>query len=414
MSEIKIILKNEKRTDGKQVLYLRSPFFADTGYIKLNLKFIADHNTSIAIHREDFDSDAEKVLKSEPQFIFYNALISKAKGRANEIIFKYQALNKKITKNIFKNEFIFGTPASDDSFIDFVEKKIKERRYDTKSNLKLTDSSLKQHFAFLSILKRFRNDLKFSHLNEDLIFEFKQFLQNSKNKYKRKYKKSSINNLIRKFKQYVSQAFREGFIVQNPLINLKLMEKEDIKIIALNSNEIKDIISVYYSNEITNCQKDVLKQYLFSCFTGLRLSDIKQLKKNNLEDNQLKFTAKKNKKQIEIPLSKFAIEIIENNFYKEPGDYLFVNHGHNKYYNFPLRKIIAQFTEIDKPITFHTGRKTFATNYLNQNPEDYVTLSDYLGDTLEQTLKTYAKIVTKTKEQRIKFLDDFIPEAKQL
>lgn len=63
--------------------------------------------------------------------------------------------------------------------------------------------------------------------------------------------------------------------------------------------------------------------------------------------------------------------------------------------------------DFTKKITFHTGRKTFATNYLNQNPEDYVTLSDYLGDTLEQTLKTYAKIVTKTKKDRIAFLDDF-------
>jgi integrase/recombinase XerD len=412
MSDVKFILKHEKRADGKNAIYMISPFFVKEGYIKINLKFCADFQNSIAVFEKDFDTVNEKVLKSEPNYKSINFIISKARSRADEIIMKYQVLNKKLTKTLFRNEFIYGKSSSDESFFDYIEKKIKERRYDSKANKKLADQSLTQHFAFLSVLRKFKKKLLFSDLTEDLVFEFKTYLKNTNNKYGSKYENSSINNLIRKLRQYVMQAIKDGFVFENPFRNLSLNEKEEINIIALNTEEIKILIDLYNSGKLTLSQRDILKQYLFSCFTGLRLSDIKSLKNSDIKENILKLTAKKNRKNIEIPLSKFAVFLLNDNFYKNKNvSNVFVNHGHNKYYNQPLKKMLQKFTDIRKDITFHTARKTFATNYLNQNPEDYVTLADYLGDTLQQTLKTYAKIVTKTKADRISFLDNFIPEV---
>ena len=96
--------------------------------------------------------------------------------------------------------------------------------------------------------------------------------------------------------------------------------------------------------------------FLFSCFTGLRISDVTNLTNDNIIENTLAFTAVKTSKFQRISLNDSAKKYLDPKL-------IFKSAYTGEYINRELKNI-AKICGIRKVITYHVARHTFATNFL--------------------------------------------------
>lgn len=176
----------------------------------------------------------------------------------------------------------------------------------------------------------------------------------------------------------LNEAVREGLIDKNPWNRLETIEKikkPESKREYLTIDEIRSMIA-------TDCPNELVKRaYLFSCFTGLRISDVRSLKWGDIyQENGQAFVSvvmKKTTKPLYIPLSGQALKWMPEKGESTSDDYVFgnlVNYGN---VNESLKKW-AEAAGIRKHISYHTSRHSFATMMLTLGADLY-TVSKLLG-----------------------------------
>jgi len=173
------------------------------------------------------------------------------------------------------------------------------------------------------------------------------------------------------------------------------MEKRDF----LSVEELHTLTKLYFSNRLKDSmQHEVLRYFLFACYTGLRYSDIKNLTASSFKHNQLQITMHKTNHIVNIPLSKKALSILPTlsiNPSSEPIFRVYCNKVTNR-----LLKEIARKAKITKKLTFHVSRHTFATVSIHLGIPIEV-ISKLLGHTNLKTTQVYAKIVDQVKEREM-------------
>lgn len=99
--------------------------------------------------------------------------------------------------------------------------------------------------------------------------------------------------------------------------------------------------------------------FLFSCFTGLRFSDVYDLNKEQIIKGSIELIMQKTDKKIRIPVNDEAMEILEKYGFRKSGKRIFPTRE-NVSVNRDL-KIIAGIAKINKRVSFHTARHTFGS-----------------------------------------------------
>lgn len=166
----------------------------------------------------------------------------------------------------------------------------------------------------------------------------------------------------------------------------------------LTVDEVKRLIE-------TPCRRpDIKGAFLFSCFCGLRISDVKGLQwKNVIKDGEkihIQITQYKTKRPLFLPLNKQALRWMPER--GNAGDEDFVFPPLSK--NMTVLDVWAKDAGISKHVTFHVSRHTFATMELTMGADLYTT-SKLLGHTEVKTTQIYAKIVNSKKEEAVSLLD---------
>ena len=146
--------------------------------------------------------------------------------------------------------------------------------------------------------------------------------------------------------------------------------------------------------------------FLFSCYTGLRFSDLSALRKDNIQsingEKWLNVTMQKTKQSIQIPLfllfDNKPIEIIER--YIEPDRKYIFDDLTNQYVNRKLKEL-AKLVGIEKNVTFHTARHTQAT-YLLYKGVNVTTVQKLLGHKKLETTLIYTKVMNRTITNELK------------
>src|SRR5690606_24744159 len=121
--------------------------------------------------------------------------------------------------------------------------------------------------------------------------------------------------------------------------------------------EVKALFEYYNNKYINPTWKNILQRYLFSCFTGLRISDIENITMDNIIGDTLVFTMQKTNKFIRVKLNETAFNLLSGEEKLFKGDYT------REYINRELKQI-AKAVGIKKRLYYHSSRHTFATNYL--------------------------------------------------
>jgi integrase/recombinase XerD len=220
-------------------------------------------------------------------------------------------------------------------------------------------------------------------INDDDIINFLSYLKTEK-----KVGSATLNLVLSAIKHFYIE-----FLKSNILINIKLPKKAKKIPIVLTPKEIKELISV-----IDNTRNKLIVEFMFS--TGVRISECVNMKISNLNFDEFTgnvISGKGNKDRI-IILSKKWVEnyktYLENR--KIKSEYLFCNNSGNALSVDTIQKflkIYASKANIDKKISPHTLRHSFATNLL-ENDVNIRYIQQLLGHANLNTTQIYTKVNT--------------------
>lgn len=201
----------------------------------------------------------------------------------------------------------------------------------------------------------------------------------------------------------LNAAVRADILRENPFNKISSSEKvhkPESKREYMTIDEVRSLIKTPTSNEA------VKGAYLFSCFCGLRISEIKGLTWENVycDSGQyhLEVMMQKTKSPLYLPLSSEALKWLPERGNKSGKEKVFKlpsSAGINK-----LLKTWAQKAGVSKHITFCTARHTFATMMLTLGADLYTT-SQLLGHTDMRTTQIYAKIVNRGKNEAVNLVN---------
>jgi site-specific recombinase XerD len=202
---------------------------------------------------------------------------------------------------------------------------------------------------------------------------------------------------LRSLRTFVNIALRYGYIKTNAFKYISI-KKVDGKRDFLTVEELNMLSQSYFAGEIMEpMEREVLNYFLFSCYTGLRYSDLKSLKMVAIERNMLQIKMHKTGYIVTIPLIQKALQLLPEAMQKSPTPVFRVYC--NKVTNRVLKQIGIK-NKIPKKLTCHVARHTFATVSITLGiPIEVV--SKLLGHTNLKTTQVYAKIVDSVKEREM-------------
>jgi len=241
-----------------------------------------------------------------------------------------------------------------------------------------------------------KGNLKFADLNEKFCNEFKDYLLTTKsNKSKTvTLAQNSAVSYFNKLKATLKQAYKDGYLTSDLNAKIEPVKQAETRRNFLTIEELNSLVK-------TECNNPLLKRAsIFSALTGLRFSDIKNLVWGELEYIEgngyfIQFKQQKTKGVEMMPISEQAYSLLGER--KEPSDKVFEGLTYSAYENKHLAKWIG-LAGIEKDITFHCFRHTFATLQLSKGTDIY-TVSKMLGHRELKTTQIYAKIIDKTKRE---------------
>lgn len=232
-------------------------------------------------------------------------------------------------------------------------------------------------------------DLSLREVTPLFIRDFEHFL-----KTERKCCHNTTTKYMRNFKKIIRIALTNGWLKADPFANVKF-HLDDVDMDFLTEEELNTVINKQFDFERLQQVKDV---YLFCCFTGLAFVDVKSLSYSDIEDKDgelwIKKRRQKTKNWCNIPILEPALQLM------------------NKYKNHPLcikrntvlpvltnqkmnayLKEIADLCGIDKKLSTHTARHTFATTVTLANHISIEVVSKMLGHSSISMTKKYARVV---------------------
>lgn len=250
-------------------------------------------------------------------------------------------------------------------------------------------TSLKHTLDFLK-WKYDVEDIEIRKIDYTFISEYDYYLRSV-----RKCANNSTVKYLKNFGKIIRIGLSNGWLTVNPFLNYKPKIKK-IDRVYLNPEEIQLITEKKMATERLTYVRDI---FLFSCYTGLSYIDVKNLRKTDIIngiDGEKWISIKRQKTNVpsRIPLLLTASSLL-NQYQDNP---ICLNNGmifpvlSNQKMNSYLKEI-ADFCGIDKPVTFHTARHTFATTITLLNGVPIESVSKMLGHTNIQTTQHYAKIL---------------------
>lgn len=278
-----------------------------------------------------------------------------------------------------------------------------------KSALRWRKQTRKMFAAYLDGIHR--PNLALGDVDKSVCRGFINYLRTAKNRTMKEEKEissSSAHQYMTEFISSLNYAVREGLIPSNPFKQIPTNERiarDDKEREFLTIEEIKLLIN-------TPCYRDdVRTAFLFSCFTGLRVSDIRKIAAKDIyssADGNMEYICMdmtKTKHDVVIPLS------------EEAKRWLPESKGRDiPYFTLPVASTISLCLDhwmksagIIKTITFHCARHTFATMMLTLGADIYTT-SKLLGHNHVTTTEIYAKVIDKKKIESMNQLDKMFNE----
>lgn len=241
------------------------------------------------------------------------------------------------------------------------------------------------------LLPLYKKKVKMREIDKDWCLGFIDWIQHTyKTRWDKPLSPKSAADYVGYFSTALNAAVRAEVIPENPIMTLAATERIKVpesKREYLTIDEIKVLID-------TECpREDVKRAYLFACYCGLRLSDVYALRWKDIvqdgEQYRMSTVMQKTTTPIYLPLSRHAVRWLPERNGAEDGLHVFAGLPAEPNINKVLAKWMAT-AGINKKITYHTSRHTFATMMLTLGADLYTT-SKLLGHANVKTTQIYAR-----------------------
>lgn len=234
-----------------------------------------------------------------------------------------------------------------------------------------------------------KNDLSFNEITPLLLREYETFL-----KIERNINHNSAMKYLVNLKKIVRIGLANGWLKINPFITYPI-RLEEVDVDYLSEDELKLMMKRRFTIKRIDQVKDI---YLFCCFTGLAFIDVKTLTDKDIIEQTgqlwIKKRRQKTKSWFHVPLLDPALKILnkyENHPFCIKNEVLLPVMSNQKM-NAYLKEI-ADILGIDKKLSTHTARHTFATTVTLLNHVSMEVVSKMLGHSSVNMTKRYARVV---------------------
>ena len=263
-------------------------------------------------------------------------------------------------------------------------------------------TSLKHTKDFLN-WKYSISDIDITKIDHAFITDYEFYLRSV-----RKCANNTAVKYIKNFNKIIKLCLANDWLEKNPFANYKSKVKE-VERVYLSEGEIQNIINKDFKTERLSLVRDI---FLFSCFTGLAYIDVKNLTKSHISigidgDKWIFTHRQKTESASKIPVLPVTQMIIDK-YADHPQAIneekllpILSNQKMNAYL-----KEIAAVCEIEKELTFHIARHTFATTVTLANGVPIESVSKMLGHKNLRTTQHYAKVLDKKVSEDMKILRD--------
>jgi len=382
---VHFLILQDKLKEGKAPVYAR--ITVNTDRILIGLKQWIDPKSW------DMRKGAGKGAKDETKSL--NNYLSEVRTELGECYRELQLKKKIITAEDIKITFLR---------VEEIEHTLQSlfKFHNEGEKHKLNENPLSHYLTTQRYLSEFitaryrKKDLSLKDVNFKFLSDFENFLRD----YQPEKNKKPIGNtgamthLIR-LKKMLNLAISLDWIGKNPFFSYRIKIRHEVRQ-YLNKTELSALETKVFALPRLDYVRDL---FVFCCYKGLAYTDAINLKAGNLvvgvdQGLWIKTKRKKTLVPVSTPLLSKPIAILK----KYENDYRSIRNGtlfpllSNQKMNSYLKEI-ADLCVIDKNLTSHIARHTFATTVTLSNNVPIETVSKMLGHTKIGTTQIYAKVI---------------------
>lgn len=263
-------------------------------------------------------------------------------------------------------------------------------------------TSLKHTIDFLE-WKYKVSDIDIKEINHAFVTDYEFYLRTV-----RKCANNTAVKYIKNFSKIIKLCLANDWLDKNPFANYKSKVKE-VERVYLSEDDIQNLMIKDFRNERLSLVRDI---FLFSCFTGLAYIDVKNLTTSHINigidgDKWIFTHRQKTESASKIPILPVTQMIIDKygNYPQSINSEKLLPILSNQKMNAYLKEIAAVCL-IDKELTFHIARHTFATTVTLTNGVPIESVSKMLGHKNLRTTQHYAKVLDRKVSDDMKILRD--------
>lgn len=374
-------------TDGEYPIYVRISTAGQKTEFTIGRK----------VNPDNWDQKRQKTLGKSRRDIELNKFLENMRSRFCEIHNRLLIEGKYINPQILKNHY-FGLVEKPKMLCDvFRETNVKrkeecERGDICKTTLGRWERCVTYLEEFMS-LKLGETDIPIKDVTAGFIQDFEHFLRMTK-----ECANNTTVRYLRYLKNVIQYAIANKWITDDPFIG-KRFKRTKAERGFLTEDELRRLMLLDLRGfPRIECVRDV---FVFCCFTGLAFIDIKTLRRSDISTDAdgkmwIRKAREKTSEMSIIPMLEIPVKIMEK--YRDHPTVVtrgvvlpvMTNQKANAYL-----KELADLAKIQKHLTTHIARHTFATMSLN-NHVPLETISKMLGHSDITTTQIYAKMLDKT------------------
>lgn len=285
------------------------------------------------------------------------------------------------------------------SFLEFCDEYVAKYKKGDVRMVKLAINRFKDFLDETPEYKNYKDVIQASQLDKRMMEDFTDYLQS-------RGRGEGPKTIYQRFKKVINYAIDEGILTKNPCRGVTI--RADDKILrkdVLSQDEIRKLLQTHYDSE----NADVRRAFTLCLFSGIRFCDVKCLTFANVDygNKLLKFEQNKTKGHsgssgVVIPLNEYLINLIGRPQAGQGRDSLIFRLPSYQACLYDVKRWVAS-AEIEKHISWHCARHSFAVNILN-NGANIKTVSSLLGHASLQHTEKYTRAVDKLKLEAINSL----------
>lgn len=357
---------------GIKVVFDRKNVSSDTikGLIQIEISFCGKRrwiSTGIKVYKNQYSN----------KNMVYNSFDSvELNKQIEDMVIDIRSFANRLGANFTLSKLDSFASGNKSSFIYFMRQEI-DKRNDISDITKR-----KQHHA-ADFLEEYGKIITFGDITTDAISEFNNYLKG------KGYTDTTIYDYHKRIRTYMIIAERKGYIQKSPYSTIRLNKGESYNIKYLTEEEVAKIANAVIKDIPTDKARDC---FLFQCYTGLAYADTKKFDfKNDVVFTGGRYYIEDKRQKTDTPykltLLSPAMNILKKYDYVLP---VLSNSG----YNIRL-KLIATYAGLNRILTTHMARHTFATWALSKGI-DIETVGKMLAHKNITTTQIYAKVLQKS------------------